>query len=559
MPFSIRTLLPRLACAMLLPFAVPATIQTVSAASTIYYVSPTGSDAADGRSDATPLKSIQTALNRAQPGDTIQLAAGTYRQDVVSQRNGTASAPITIAGPADAVLVGGGDARIVEIRHDYLTLRGFTLDGQHGPGTSAGDFRDKLLYVIGSAPKDGVQGLKVLGMTFRNAGGECVRLRYFAQQNEIANSTFQNCGIHDFRFGAGGKNGEAIYIGTAPEQRGDGKNPTADVDVSADNWVHHNTFDTQGNECVDIKEGTTRTIVEYNRCTGQLDPNSAGFDSRGNGNIFRYNESYGNMGAGVRLGGDTATDGIDNDVYSNVLRNNAAGGIRFQRDPQRIICGNQAEGNGEGAASGTYGRNYAIDGLCPGGTPPPPSEPVVPVPQPLPRQPQQCAVFQVGGAELIEAELASRRSSRFSELREAGRSNGIALATPRATSPSAAQIIQPVAMTHVLFMPLVQGGASSTIDIDMQVSATEAYTIWLLGYGPDSSSDSFTLQIDGGTSQTIGVSRSGWEWRNAGSIKLSAGSHRIQIGEREAGAALDAVAITRGSTTPQQTQPATCR
>jgi hypothetical protein len=154
--------------------------------------------------------------------------------------------------------------------------------------------------------------------------------------------------MYDFKFSGGGKNGEAIYIGTAPEQRADGKNPDVAVDRSTDNWIHHNTFDTQGNECVDVKEGATANIIEYNRCTGQRDPLSGGFDSRGNGNIFRYNESYGNVGAGVRLGGDTKDDGLDNEVYGNKLYNNRAGGIKLVRKRQRSVCGNTMSGNAAG-------------------------------------------------------------------------------------------------------------------------------------------------------------------------------------------------------------------
>src|SRR5262249_35218623 len=161
-----------------------------------------------------------------QPGETIVLAPGAYLQDIVSRRAGAEGAPITIKGPAEAVLKGGGNGRIFEINHDYLTLDGFTIDGLWGDAGSASGYRDKLLYVLGKAPRDGVSGLRVLNMTFKNAGGECLRLRYFAQHNEIAGSTFAGCGVHDFKFNGGGKNGEAIYIGTAPEQRGDGKNPT---------------------------------------------------------------------------------------------------------------------------------------------------------------------------------------------------------------------------------------------------------------------------------------------------------------------------------------------
>jgi hypothetical protein len=316
-----------------------------------YYVSSSGSDSADGRAPDVPFATIQHAVDLAQPGDIVELAAGTYMQDVVSKRDGTAAAPITIRGPAEAVLKGGGATRVFEIHHDYLTLEGFTLDGLWGdPGRQEG-YREKLLYVVGAQPHDGVTGLKVLGMAFKNAGGECLRLRYFARRNEIAHSTFVGCGVHDFKFDAGKRNGEALYVGTAPEQRANGENPTADVDESNDNWIHDNSFDTQGNECIDIKEGASGNVVEHNRCTGQRDPNSGGLDARGSGNIFRYNESFGNAGAGIRLGGDTAADGVDNQVYGNTFYGNGAGGIKLVRGPQQL-CGNVVRDNPGGQVVG---------------------------------------------------------------------------------------------------------------------------------------------------------------------------------------------------------------
>jgi hypothetical protein len=316
-----------------------------------YYVSPSGSDTNSGTTPAAPLATIQLAVDRAAPGEVIHLAPGDYFQDVVSRRDGAQGAPITIAGPASAIVRGGGQARVFEINHDYLTFDGFTIDGLWGKPTSPGGYREKLLYAVGAAPRDGVTGLRVLRMTFRNAGGECLRLRYFARHNEVAFSRFESCGVHDFKFKAGKRNGEAIYIGTAPEQRG-ARAPTADADASNDNWVHHNSFDTRGNECVDIKEGASGNIVEHNRCTGQRDPKSGGFDVRGNGNIIRYNESYANAGAGIRLGGDTSSDGIDNTVYGNHIYGNGAGGIKLQRAPQAGICGNIVANNRGGNLEG---------------------------------------------------------------------------------------------------------------------------------------------------------------------------------------------------------------
>ena len=59
-----------------------------------FYVSPTGSDTNDGLSEATPLTSIQLAVDKAvDPGTTIYLAPGEYRPTErinINDRNGTA-------------------------------------------------------------------------------------------------------------------------------------------------------------------------------------------------------------------------------------------------------------------------------------------------------------------------------------------------------------------------------------------------------------------------------------------------------------------------------------
>lgn len=329
-----------------------------------YYIDPSGNDSNSGLLSSSPFKSIQKAIDLAQGGDTITLGSGNYNQDLTSKRNGSKDKPIVITGPKEAVIKGAGKARVFEINHSYITLTGFTIDGLAGSSSSISGYRDKLIYVQGKGTKTGVTGLKITNMAIRNAGGECIRLRYFAQNNEIASNTITNCGVHDFKFSGGGKNGEGIYIGTAPEQLGDGKNPTSDPDQSSNNSIHHNDINTQGNECVDIKEAATGNIVEYNKCTGQKDSNSAGLDSRGEGNTFRFNEIYGNSGAGVRLGGDKESNGINNNINQNIIKDNKAGGIKFQRTPQGKICGNTMSGNTGGNSVGTFGSTFNPTQAC---------------------------------------------------------------------------------------------------------------------------------------------------------------------------------------------------
>ena len=275
-----------------------------------------------GASPSQPFRSIQHALQLAQPGDTIHLAPGHYYQDVFTVRDGAPGKPITVVGTANAVVHGLTSHRIFQVHHDYISLIGFTIDGlrRNAEPNRMGAFREKLLYVIGYDERDGVHHLRVLGMTFRNAGEECLRIKYFARDNEIAYSSFHDCGIWDFVFHAHGVVGEAVYLGTSSKQWD--INLTIEPDITAHNWVHHNYMDTQGNECVEAKEGTEHNIIEYNICTGQKDPNSGGIVSRGKANIIRYNEIYGNVGAGVRLGGhlvDGVQYGVENVVYGNII------------------------------------------------------------------------------------------------------------------------------------------------------------------------------------------------------------------------------------------------
>ena len=45
---------------------------------------------------------------------------------------------------------------------------------------------------------------------------------------------------------------------------------------------------TNGNECVDIKEGASGNLIEHNECSNQLDDQSGCYDSRGDDNTFRF-------------------------------------------------------------------------------------------------------------------------------------------------------------------------------------------------------------------------------------------------------------------------------
>ena len=74
-----------------------------------YYVATNGSDSYAG-SLSKPFKTIQKAANIAQPGDTVFVRGGTYRETVRPSRSGTGSSPIAFkAYGSEKVTISGAD------------------------------------------------------------------------------------------------------------------------------------------------------------------------------------------------------------------------------------------------------------------------------------------------------------------------------------------------------------------------------------------------------------------------------------------------------------------
>jgi nitrous oxidase accessory protein NosD len=95
-------------------------------------------------------------ISTLKPGDTLQLAAGTYTSQLpISGLNGTPCAWITISGPSSgpgAVFRPNACANTVEIKNsNYLAIENLTLDGQgmSGPfGVSANGGTGNLVHDI---------------------------------------------------------------------------------------------------------------------------------------------------------------------------------------------------------------------------------------------------------------------------------------------------------------------------------------------------------------------------------------------------------------------------
>lgn len=108
--------------------AVIATVPSIAGAAN-WFVSPSGNDGAAGTFSA-PLATVQRAANLAQPGDTIHLRGGTYRETVEfgngDGNSGLPGSPIVVTGYSDEkavisafdVIVPGQDGAGVWTQHD---------------------------------------------------------------------------------------------------------------------------------------------------------------------------------------------------------------------------------------------------------------------------------------------------------------------------------------------------------------------------------------------------------------------------------------------------------
>jgi hypothetical protein len=302
----------------------------VATAGRTVFVSATAAPGGLGTA-ARPFATIQHAVDVAEPGDTVRVGPGSYTGGFHSVRSGTAANPIRFSAANAEVVRGDGPPHVIELRDDYLDLAGFEVVG----GTAG-------------IRLDGAHHVRVLHNIVRDALGECVRVRNQSSDNEVAFNEIRGCGRRNFDLARHRKNGEGIYVGTAPEQLDElpGNGP----DRSDRNWIHDNTIDTPA-ECVDVKEFTSTILVEHNLCTGGRDPESAGFSARGNRVTFRGNTVFGGAGAGIRLGGDGAGQGVDTIVVDNDFEHPRGYGIKIMRSPQGKICGNGLLNPGAGPSN----------------------------------------------------------------------------------------------------------------------------------------------------------------------------------------------------------------
>ncbi|MFI9114074.1 discoidin domain-containing protein [Streptomyces venezuelae] len=280
--------------------------------------------------DVSTAAQLRDALANAQPGQTIRLAAGEYRGAFVTQRAGTAAAPITLTGPASAVLVNDGPSGTAPscpaptagwdsgyglwlYGAPYWKLTGFTVK------------ESKKGVVLDNSPHVTLDGLSV-----HHVDEEAVHFRRSSADGVLKNSTITHTGLVQAGYG------EGVYIGSAGSNWGCHGNQGG-VDRSDRVQVLDNRIGPSvAAEHIDIKEGTFGGVIRGNTFdgTGITGENSADswVDAKGVGYLIENNtgtfSSPGTFANGYETHNPSTTPSFANGC-GNVWRGNRSdlGGV----------------------------------------------------------------------------------------------------------------------------------------------------------------------------------------------------------------------------------------
>jgi hypothetical protein len=334
---------------------------------TLHVDAVAGADEAAGTA-AAPLRTLQRALDLAQPGTTIVLRDGIHAGGA-TRRAGTAQAPITVRGgesgrdpSARFRAVVQGERIVLRIDHGHYRLTGFTVNGQPAipaaayPATleQARAFKDavqdrvansKLIYVGYAPASRDITGVVLDDLFLHGAGGECVRFRNNAFGNLVSNSVIQWCGMapsgddeRRYRY----HNGEGVYIGTSPKSV---EQPMHANDTSHGNEVRDSLIRTFGSECFQVKENAHHNVLRRVDCRDNDEPlrfGGSNVELRGGDNLIEDSTLAGSRGVNLKIASDEPWfDRGGNAVVRTQFADAAGGHILFRsRRPPGPACGN---------------------------------------------------------------------------------------------------------------------------------------------------------------------------------------------------------------------------
>lgn len=209
----------------------------------------------------TNSEALEKAFGAVDPGDRVELADGTYRGHFKLLRSGTEDQRITVTGGPKAVLLGSKRHDTLVVDASYIDLSGFAVHGgKRSIMTHNADFNTWT------------------GLDVGESQAEAFHLRDDSSDNRIEGCTVHDAGMNPSLRGIG----EGIYIGSSIKNwdtnasTGHRKRP----DRSDRNELVGNTIHSTTAECVDVKEGTSGTVLRGNVFDGNKVSGENGAESQ---------------------------------------------------------------------------------------------------------------------------------------------------------------------------------------------------------------------------------------------------------------------------------------
>lgn len=246
--------------------------------------------------EVKPGQSIEAALNRAKPGDTVAVRAGTYNESVSASVSGVKL--VSVDGKGAAHIVSNGTPLFI-LGGSNNEIRGFALTaGKGGNGLH-----------VGGTVSNFAKGYVVADNIIKNAGEDGIKVHQ-ATGFEFTGNVIENAGT-----GSGGNHDGGIDF----------------VAVKDSEVVGNTVVRTRGNSCLMLKGGTAHNEITGNNFSGCKDAVHVGglttdkFMAPGAGG----KEAYGNVITDNNLcGSNTSVYLFDGEKrrQDNTIKGNACNG-----------------------------------------------------------------------------------------------------------------------------------------------------------------------------------------------------------------------------------------
>jgi hypothetical protein len=177
---------------MILGNTIPTQAQ---AAGNVYYVSPTGSDTNPGTASA-PFKTLATGISKLNAGDTLNIYAGVYNEQLKITKSGTSTAGITIQGLSGKIIIDmkGTSAVGLDVRGSYITVNNLIVRNS----------RETCVNLTGS-------NITVRSLVVHECGSHGIQANNASNINILNNGVFRTVLSNEARTASGGW-GSAIKV-----------------------------------------------------------------------------------------------------------------------------------------------------------------------------------------------------------------------------------------------------------------------------------------------------------------------------------------------------------